>query len=253
METILHSVQKNNERAVLSTDEFLELAVHDLDAPLRKLMLLTERMEEKYKSLSLPDELSPYLQRISSCANDMRILIDDLHLLTAIKEETVEFTACKLDEIIQQVLKQLHVYIEDNAVSISLNPLPIVKGDKKLLELLFKNLVKNAIQFRSADDDPSITIRSFEISATEKDNLQLEPGKEYYRIEVIDNGVGFKNGDIQKIFSPFVSLHGKSKLRGSGMGLATCEKIVALHNGVISATGNEERGATFFIILPQPH
>src|SRR5262245_8170642 len=107
METTIEAEHKREEHPDVFYTEFLELAVHDLDAPLRKLILLTERLEEKYNSLLLPNELHPYLERISSCANDMRTLIDDLYTLSNINKEQTDFLPCELSEIVRDVTGKL--------------------------------------------------------------------------------------------------------------------------------------------------
>ena len=107
MERLFHADQKREDLPELYYNEFLELAVHDLDAPLRKLILLTERLDEKCNMLLLPNELHPYLERISNCAQNMRSLIDDLYTLTNINKQPSDFEVCNLHDLMQDVLQQL--------------------------------------------------------------------------------------------------------------------------------------------------
>jgi signal transduction histidine kinase len=98
-----------------------------------------------------------------------------------------------------------------------------------------------------------IKISSTQLSPDEKQSRGLQYNKDWYRIDVMDNGIGFRQEYAEKIFKPFIRLHGKSEYPGSGMGLAICKKIIENHGGVIYAEGNETTGATFTLILPQSH
>ncbi len=251
METLFQAGQKREETSGPLHDEFLELAVHDLDAPLRKLVLLTERLEEKCIAISLPDDLQPYLSRISSCANDMRSLIDDLHSLTSINSQQTNFSTCSLDEIVQNAMQALLVPLNETKARVEVAPLPVIRGDKNLLTILFKNLLLNALKFAKKDTIPDIRVSTSALDEAENDALQLPGGKSYHRIEFADNGIGLKREDQHKIFMPFVTLHGKATFRGNGMGLAICQKIANLHDGWLYAVGDDQNGAVFHFIVPQ--
>ena len=103
------------------------------------------------------------------------------------------------------------------------------------------------------DAPAEINIQSSVLSSGEKDYFKLQQEKKYYKIEIADKGIGFKNEDAEKIFRPFVRLHGKSKFPGSGIGLAICKKIMENHGGIIYAEGNESEGSRFTLILPENH
>ena len=127
------------------------------------------------------------------------------------------------------------------------------KGDAEQYCCLFKNLLENAIKFSKKDSVPNIQIRSSVVSPEEKDQFNLEGDRLYYKIEITDNGIGFKKDYTEKIFRPFVRLHGKSQFPGNGMGLAICKKIMNVHHGIIYAESLENEGARFTLVLPETH
>lgn len=232
-------------------DEFLELAVHDLDSPVRKLFLLTDRLKERSSELEVPADLLPYIERVSNCAADIRSLIDDLHLLTGITHYGARFFPCDMNIMIQDVLQELSDLVKQKDAIIQVDPLPVPEGDKRLLSLLLKNLLRNALVFSRDNVPPLIEIRSSEIPAAEVNELQLLTGKIYYRVDITDNGVGIKKEDHEKIFDPFVKLYSKALFPGNGMGLAMCRKIMDVHHGVLFAAANGEEGSVFSFIIPQ--
>ena len=250
METAIHKELRKDAGVELLQDDFLDLAVHDLDAPLRKLILLTDRLGEKCSELRVPEELNPYLSRISNCANDMRTLIDDLQQLTNIRLQPSSFTLCNLEEVVQEALHEIQESLKEKKAVVEVSNLPLLQGDKKLLTILIKNLVLNSIKFSHKEDIPRIMIGATILSATDKNTLKLPIERMYHRIVITDNGIGFKDAEAGKIFRPFVTLHGKLTA-GNGMGLAICKKIALLHEGLLYAEGREGEGATFTFIIPQ--
>ena len=228
--------------------DFVDLAVHDLDAPLRKLSLLVGMLTNK---VSADKEQQLYVERIGSCIDDMRSLIDDLYVLGKLNAVKPEFKSCNIDTIVQEALQELPVAVKEKKAVITTLSLPVIEADPKMLDLLFKNLLENAIKFSKKDQAPGVQIDSTTLSAEEKNELDLKDNLLYYKIEITDNGVGFKNENAKKIFHPFVRLHGKSQFAGNGIGLAICSKIADIHHGTIYAEGRENAGARFILILPE--
>ena len=212
--------------------------------------MLTDRLGEKCSEMLVPEELNPYLSRISSCANDMRTLIDDLQQLTNIRLQPTDPVLCNLEEVVQDALHEIQVNLQEKKAVVEVSNLPLLQGDKKLLTILFKNLVLNSIKFSNKEDIPRILIGASILSANDKNLLQLPNDRMYHKIEITDNGIGFKDAEARKIFRPFVTLHGKLTA-GNGMGLAICKKIALLHEGLLYAEGREGEGAKFTFIIPQ--
>jgi len=231
--------------------EFIDLATHDLDAPLRKLTTLFEMMVSKFSTIGGDEELQRYVQRIGTCIHDMRSLIDDLAQLSRLASEKNRYTSCDLSLIIQNVRADLHTLINEKKVIISVSNLPVIQGQAEQYQQLFKLLIENSIKFNQFSVTPEIQIESSILSQEEKTALDLPVERRYHKIEIADNGIGFRQEYAEKIFQPFVRLHGKARYSGNGISLAICKKIVDNHEGVIYAEGEEEKGARFILALPE--
>ena len=232
--------------------DFVDLAAHELDAPLRKLTILTERLTTKFDAVTQDKEIQPYLERMQHCISDMRCLIDELSVLGRVASDSRQYSSCNIETIIQ---KTLHSLITSHLKKpiVTIVTLPVIEGNAEQFARLFQNLLGNAIKFSKTDEPAEINIQSAELSEDDKDHFKLQQDKKYYKIEIADKGIGFKNEDAKKIFRPFVRLHGKSKFPGSGIGLAICKKIMENHGGIIYAEGSESEGSRFILILPEIH
>jgi light-regulated signal transduction histidine kinase (bacteriophytochrome) len=230
--------------------EFIDMAVHDLDAPLRKLTLLVEMLVDK---LSPDKDTQVYIERIGNCVGDMRSLIDDLSVLAKITSGKREYRSCNMDTVVQQSLQELSSFLKEREAVISTHSLPVIEGDAEQYGQLFKNLLENSIKFSKKNTIPEIQIRSSVLNPEEKGLFDLPVHRSYHKIEITDNGIGFKEDFSEKIFRPFVRLHGKSQFPGNGMGLAICKKIINMHHGIIFAEGRENEGARFILVLPETH
>jgi light-regulated signal transduction histidine kinase (bacteriophytochrome) len=231
--------------------EFIDLATHDLDAPLRKLTTLFEMMTSKFPNVAGDEEVQRYIHRIGACINDMRSLIDDLSKLSRMTVDENKYTSCDLSLIIKEVRAELHKLINEKKVIISVSTLPVLEGQPEQYHQLFKLLIENAIKFNQFSVTPEIQIESSILSPDEKAALDLPAERQYHKIEIADNGIGFRQEYAEKIFQPFVRLHGKARYPGSGISLAICKKIVDNHQGLIYAEGQEEKGARFILALPE--
>jgi nitrogen-specific signal transduction histidine kinase len=230
--------------------EFIDIAAHDLDAPLRKLSLLIERLAHKQKSEPASD-MQDYFTRIQSSLSDMRSLVDSLSRLAGLAATNPVNVVCDLNIIVDDISNDLRLEARSKDFSLTSSGLPLVVGDPVQYRQLFQNLLQNASKFSKKNQPLEITITVIELLPVEKQGVGLADDKNWFMISVSDNGVGFRHEYAEKIFKPFVRLHGKSEYPGSGMGLAICKKIVENHGGIIYAQGNEASGATITLILPQ--
>lgn len=226
--------------------EFIETAAHDLDAPLRKLSVLVEKVTAECES-GRQENARAYVPRINRCLSDMRSLVDDLALLSRVGLGAGDFTEFDLETVVREALQEIDLPAEDKKTGITISSLPVIKGDRVQYRQLFKNLLQNAVTFGKKDISPVITIQSEAITNEE----WQRGGGDYCKISITDNGIGFKQEYAEKIFRPFVRLHGKSAYGGNGIGLALCRKIIENHQGIIYADGNENTGARFVLIIPQ--
>ncbi len=233
-------------RANKEFEDLIHLASHDLDAPLRKLGVLIERLVGKIDPSGEAASLTP---RIEANLKDMRAMIDGLTKLASVDiagPKSVIQLADLLKELITEIRNK---HPEKNIIS-EINPLPALQGDKLSIRMLFSNLLENAVIF-SKNEQSFIQVSATEASMDEVELYSLQSGIKFYKITILDDGIGFNQQDAEKIFRPFVRLHGKSAYPGSGLGLAICKKIVENHQGVIYADATENEGARFILYLPQ--
>jgi signal transduction histidine kinase len=131
-----------------------------------------------------------------------------------------------------------------------LDTLPHLRGSPVLLYQLFYNLVNNSLKFSKEEAPLVISVSCNDALGEEIKAHDLDEQREYVKIVLADNGIGFRNEEAQKIFATFVRLHSKDKYEGTGLGLALCKKIVVRHGGAIYAEGAENEGARFTVIFP---
>lgn len=230
--------------------DFVEAAAHDLHAPLRKLSILVDRVFEKHAS-EFSDDATNYVERIHGCVGEMTSLINGLTELTKACQEAITFTRCDLNLIVQKELEKISDDIEKKRVKVRVGKLPVIYGNSFQFGQLFKNLLENAIKFGRNDILVEIDIGSSPATREEKIKFDLPTDKNYHKIEICDNGIGFNQVHAEKIFEPFVRLHAKSTYPGNGLGLSICKKIVSNHHGAIYAEGREKEGSRFAVILPE--
>lgn len=230
-------------------DELVEIAAHDLKAPLRKLAVFTDRLTSKF-SAPAKDEVTEYVHRIHSCINEMNELIDALTEYAGLTPGRMTIGKCELTLINEKVFKQLQAATTEDETNLELDTLPQIEADENQLVLLFQNLLKNALKFRRPGVLLKIKIFSEVVTNDEKNKYQLDEKGEYYKISIKDNGIGFKQEFAEKIFQPLVRLNGKSSYPGYGLGLAMCERIVANHKGIMYGESDED-GTQFSIIIPE--
>ena len=228
---------------------FTYISSHDMQEPLRKIQsFISIILREENETLS--DKGKNYFQRIQSSAERMQKLIIDLLAYSRINETDRKFEKTELSIIIDDVKAELKDAIEDKNATIeavefcSANIIPF-----QFRQLIY-NLISNALKFSRADIPSLITIRSIIVKGSELNVEKLSPEKNYCHITVKDNGIGFEPHFSELIFGVFQKLHSKDVYVGTGIGLAIVKKIVENHNGIVTATGELNKGATFDIYIP---
>ncbi|MEP7377109.1 MAG: ATP-binding protein [Chitinophagaceae bacterium] len=229
--------------------EFIELAAHDLDSPLRKLSILVDRIAGK-KETQADMDTQTYILRARSCLAEMRSLIENLSLLGRLGGSAPKQIPCNLENIIQMARNDLENFEGVKEAKISIGPLPTVQGDQTQYRQLFKSLLENAFKFRKKEIPLELEISNKAVTDGEKQLHNLPLNILYCKIIISDKGIGFRQEYADKIFQPFVRLNGKSEYPGNGMGLAICKKIVENHCGIIDAESEENFGARFILFLP---
>lgn len=254
--TLMKNIQKNLEnkveelaKAYKEMEEFAYIASHDLQEPLRKVTTFGERLQARCGS-ELNNDGKMYLDRMLDSTARMRLLIDNLLVLSRTKRQTDFFTTINLNDIMAEVENLLESKIAEHKARLIYQNLPTIEGIPTQMDQLFMNLLSNALKFVKPDRLPEITITSNHLNSKEKDELNLDTRQEFIYLQVQDNGIGFEQEFADTIFAPFKRLHGRSEYEGTGIGLAICKKVVQNHNGRIWATATPGQGACFHIVLP---
>ncbi|MBD0280046.1 MAG: PAS domain-containing protein, partial [Flavisolibacter sp.] len=236
------------EQSNASLEEFAYVASHDLKEPLRKISTFGDRLMAT-QSEHLNNEGKIYLRKIVEASQRMQTMINDLLSISMITGDR-SFEPCNLNAILEDAMQALEFKIEQKNAIIKADPLPEANIVPSQFRQLFQNLLSNSLKFVQEDVQPIINIRHSYCTPEEAEKYGVAKSNKYHKIDIIDNGIGFEEEYAGKIFAIFQRLHGRSEYEGTGIGLAICKKIVEHHGGVIYATSEPNKGATFTIILP---
>lgn len=247
-EQVLFEKNMELQQSNASLKEFAYVASHDLQEPLRKISTFGDRLQFTQKG-KLDAEGKIYLEKIISSSLRMQQLINDLLSISMISNNKA-FQSYSLQNILNEVLISLEHVIEQRKAVIVADTLPEAYIVPSQFRQLFQNLISNSIKFTLPDVEPAITIHSKFLSAKDIKQDNLAKASKYLQITFSDNGIGFDKIFADKIFAIFQRLHNRSEYEGTGIGLAICKKIIENHGGVIFATGIENKGANFTIIIP---
>lgn len=223
--------------------DFAFIASHDLQEPLRKIRSFGDRLAQKY-SEALGDGVD-YVRRMQLAAARMSRLIEDLLTFSRVTTQPKKYELVSLHDILNDVLEDLYVTIESTGAKIINDPLPAIDADPTQMRQLLQNLIGNAIKFVPPNRQPEVRLRTYIFIP--EDDLGDES---WVDISVSDNGIGFDEQFVGRIFTPFQRLHGKDEYPGTGIGLSICRRIVEHHHGTIKAHSSPGQGATFIVRLP---
>jgi hypothetical protein len=217
-------------------EQFAYVASHDLQEPLRKIMHFSNYLETRYAK-TLPEDAMNVLKRMNIATGRMKALVSDVLSYATIPNQNPDWELVDMNGVVQNVLEELELDIAERDAQVTIGDLPVVEGISGQLRQLMYNLLSNSLKYSAPERKTQIRI-SGELSG------------ESLTLKVEDNGIGFENQYLPKMFTIFQRLHGREKYSGTGIGLAICKKIVELHNGTITAQGEPGNGATFVISLP---
>ena len=227
-------------------EDFAFIASHDLQEPLRKIQTFGDRVKEKWGD-RLGDEGRDYLGRMQNAATRMQALILALLTYSRVTTRPEPFSRVALTPLVQDVVSDLAVRIEETGARVEVGELPVIESSPLQMRQLFQNLLSNSLKYRS-EERPTIRVSANQVD--DPAGGKNGPGGPWVKIFVKDNGIGFDEKYLDRIFLPFQRLHGRSQYEGTGMGLAICRKTVERHGGTITAVSAPGKGATFVITLP---
>ncbi|CAM3574419.1 PAS domain-containing protein [Zobellia roscoffensis] len=230
-------------------ESFNRVASHDLQEPLRKTQMFISRIEST-EAEHLSEKGRVYFKKVVNAASRMQALVLNLLTYSRIDSKHEDFELIDLNQVLQKVKEDLSTNIENTGANIKSENLPTLKGVSYQLEQLFNNLISNALKYKVADVTPSLTIQAEKVHAKQIPEDFFKMANTYYKITIIDNGIGFSTEHSEKIFEVFQRLHQKSEYTGTGIGLAICKKIVENHRGFIYATSELGKGSAFIFYLP---
>ncbi len=230
-------------------DQFAYVASHDLQEPLRKIMVFSDKILTKN---SLDEEAAKYFDKIIGSSRRMQALINDLLSFSRHSMGSTDFKKTDLNLLARQATGELEIAIEKSKAQIHIDKLPEVWVIPGLMQQLFYNLLSNALKFRKKGVAPEIHIEAEKMKLTELSRYISDNGKtSYYKITVADNGIGFDPKYADEIFMVFKRLHSYHEFEGTGVGLSICKKIIEKHNGFIRADSTVNEGSAFWIALPE--
>ncbi|MGH7195427.1 MAG: ATP-binding protein [Candidatus Saccharimonadales bacterium] len=237
LQTSNQQLQRSNQEL----QDFAYIASHDLREPLRKIQAFGNLLEAEFAN-QLPDG-HDYLNRMLSAASRMNVLIEDLLSFSRVATKAQPFALVNLNTIAEEVIGDLETRLLESRGRVELAKLPTISADATQMRQLLQNLIANSLKFARPGVNPIVKVYS--------QNIQDDNGKiTDYQLFVSDNGIGFDEKYLDRIFTVFQRLHGRETYEGTGIGLAVCRKIAERHGGQITASSRPGQGACFIITLP---
>ena len=230
------------ERSNRELRDFIMIATHDLNEPLRKVQVIGDLLAAKFSG-TLGKQGEDYLARMQKSSARMQQLLGDLIAFSRVSAATQTFSPVDLEQTVRETVTELAAKVKEAGAVLETSGLPRIEADAAQMRQLFAQLLDNALKFRKEEEPPRIKITG---EAVEYADDETSPC--WIRITVEDNGIGFDPKYAEKIFRVFQKLHGKQ--HGTGIGLAICHRIVERHGGGIAVTSTPGKGSAFMVTLP---
>jgi PAS domain S-box-containing protein len=241
-EKLEQGVQQRTAELITANQElesFSYSVSHDLRSPLRSIDGFSKALLERYQE-QLDEKGRHYLQRIRASTKRMGELIDDLLLLSQVTRSQIRRTQVNLSAIAQEIVQELSENYPERRINWQIAPNLIVEGDRRLLRIVVENLLNNAWKFTTGQVNSQIEFNCLTLDS---------PEGSYLAYFVHDNGVGFDEAYASRLFQPFQRLHTTDEFPGTGIGLATVQRIIHRHGGHVWANAIVNKGAIFYFTL----
>ncbi|MDB5966670.1 MAG: hypothetical protein JWQ72_3170, partial [Polaromonas sp.] len=223
------------------------VASHDIREPLRQIETFASLLERAVGNVEAPEagRIGRWVEGIEASSRRLRRLIDDLTEFSRLGRSAQPMTPTALGEVLVEAESDLDQAIAESGAAIVAVDLPVALCDPGQMRQVMQNLLSNAVKYRAPDRHLSIVV-----AAAPEPPGNGPRHRPMLRVTVTDNGIGFDPRYAERIFEPFQRLHSADRYPGSGIGLATCRKIIDRHGGTIGAEGRPGEGATFWFSLP---
>jgi len=235
---VLNKLKVKENRQEVDLLGLIYKASHDLKGPLRTIKSFTQIISKNLQD-RLKDEEKDLFKFVLEATDDLESLIVQLVTFSKISQTPLTFDEVDLGNLVELIKLNFRKRIEASGAAINFNHNnEKIRADKDKINLVFENLIKNAIKFQPKDQKPVI-------------DIEILDKNEFWEILITDNGIGIDEEYFETIFLPFEKLHGNSEFKGSGIGLSICEQVVNDHKGTISVTSELNKGSTFSLTLPK--
>lgn len=228
---------------------FASVASHDLQEPLRKIHMFSKMVRDKHDT-ELPESTVLYLNKIMHAVNRMKSLMVNILHFSKLTTENAGFEWIDLNQVMEEVQEDFEMLVKEKDAEIIVSDMPELMANRSQIQQVFQNLIGNSLKFTSPETTPKIHISAQRIKEKSLEAAEAADGK-WYRLSIVDNGIGFDEQFKSRIFDLFQRLNSKDMYEGTGIGLAIIKKIVEKHQGLITAESKAGEGASFHIILPE--
>lgn len=234
--TLEKESRRKLEESNVELEQFAYMASHDLKEPIRMIDGFMKLLEKNYGD-RLDQTARKYVHFAADGAKRMNQLVDDLLQYSRATRQSGESENIPLGTLMEEIAKTYQPLMDQGSIDLHWQDLPMVRLPRAAIRTVLNNLVSNAIKYQATGNRPQIMVKADRV-----------PG--FWRISVVDNGIGIKSEFFDKIFIIFKRLHGKGEYEGSGIGLATCKRLVEKWGGRISVSSVEGEGSVFSFTIP---